>query len=1231
MKTFIRFGLASAAMLAAGLSNGYAKDDVKVSEVMPCNISTYMVNLNYTGWLELQNIAGSSVDINGYKIDHYKINKNNEAVYEWTWAIGERTEISKDGFTVICFDGSDMDSKNSRKLDSKGGVVVVKNQSGEVVDSFKYLPTQTHISYGIYEGVEGYMEPTPGKANKESYSSLNYRCAMPYFDGAQPGVQQNGSVTVRIKTKTQGCTIYYTKDGSEPTKSSKVYDANSGISIGTTNAVIRARAYKDGMISSPILTGSFIFMDAAHSKCGSGFKLPIVSIVTDNANFYDGKIGIYTTGDGTNGQYAETSCLPDEKLNYIMDWTRPGNFEYIVNNNDVVNHEVDLAVMGGCSRKYEVKSLKIKAGNRMGSGNTKLDYDFFADKIGNEYKSLQLRNGGNGHEERYLRFRDGFMQSIAKPMNIDYQAYQPVAYYINGVYKGLMGLRERTNKAYVESNYGLDESKLDVLEITNKHGVVATCGDREAYDQLVSFLENNDPKSDDYYEKAAKMMDMDEYLDYQIFQQFIVNTDWPGNNTKVWRNRDNGRFRWITFDTDFGLGLYGEGGNNNCADNANMINWASGKGSRYNWANGTNEGFTEDTKWKTTIFSHLIQNPTFKERFINKYLLHLTTTFKYDKIVAKLDSIVELVGDEFCATFDGARAENKDAYYGMLKFAKNRPSTIYENLMAITNYKSYVTMDVKSSVKGAHIMMNNELMPSSSMSMKYFQGKQMKLEAIAPAGYKFVGWKSGEDKSVSQEPSNNEINPSKLNYTNTRTWKYFTSAEGISVKDWRRLDSQIETPFDDSEWLSGSGKMGYKDGDHSIYDTEISGGDKGDHYATTYFRSKFEIDDLSAIDAIVARITFDDGFALYVNGSRISTANLPSFEPDAYTNQYVNDSVVTVIIPKENLLEGTNLFAVEVHQCSQESSDMTLMFEESIVYNASASTTTSSEYLSTKPILTVTPSSDMILKAVFEKVDDCTTPDIIINEICASNSSKGGTSDEYGNYPDWFEVYNATSDTINMAGMYLTDNKNKETKYMIPFGYEQTKIAPRGRLVFWADGMPYMGPLHIGFKLQNVDNASLGLNMDCGTDIVSVDYVDYMELASNKSYGHDADGSGNWVVFGDCDNGKVYLPTPGTANSSYICKSDECFVTSVEEHELSEAINAELVIYPIPTEDVVNVKVKNADQMNIFIYDNLGRLLDRQETTSASAVVNLIDYPSGIYHFEIMANGEVYKQAVIKK
>lgn len=302
------------------------------------------------------------------------------------------------------------------------------------------------------------------------------------------------------------------------------------------------------MLSSAMTTGSYLYVDDKHKECG--FAAPIVSITTDSVHFYDNTYGIYVTG--TNGTTNPNKGCLSTPANYNQDWTRPVHFEYIVDGKPVISQEVEVGVMGGCSRTYAKKTLKLNASKK--TGKNKLAYSFFSEKPDNEYKSLQLRNGGNAYET--LRVRDGFMQSISSLLNIDHQAYQPVAYYIDGVYAGLMGLRERTNKDFVYSNYGLDEDQIDLLEITEKGNVTASTGTKDAYDDLIKTLKGGTPSSSSYYADAAKFMDMDEYINYQIFEQFIVNTDWPANNTKLWRERNNGRLRWIVYDTDFGLGLY---------------------------------------------------------------------------------------------------------------------------------------------------------------------------------------------------------------------------------------------------------------------------------------------------------------------------------------------------------------------------------------------------------------------------------------------------------------------------------------------------------------------------------------------------------------------------------------------------------------------------------------------------------------------------------------------------
>ncbi len=1239
MKTLIRFGQTRLAFMLAGLSIGFAANaDVRVNEVMPCNISTYMKDQNYNGWVELYNNANSNVELKGYKIVHYKVNKDGSIEKEWTWCINDSKQIKCNNYKVLTFDGSETDSKTARKLDSDGGVIVLKDNNGAVVDSFKYENSYTHISYGIYKTEKGYMEPTPGENNSHSYADLNEsRCTSLYFDnqGLMPGVVRYNNSIIKIKNNTDGDTIHYTTDGSEPTRSSKIYGSD-GIIVskitksGEDNIIIRARAYKAGKLPSEILTGTFISEDGINSTCGRS-NLPIVSIVTDSKNLYDSKTGIYTEGD-PNNEYSinpGTDCLPDKKLNYVMDWARPANFEYFVDDKQILSHEVDIAVMGGCSRQYDTKSLKIKAGDRMGYKNGKLKYKFFADKECEEYKSLQLRNGGNGHLHSNIRCRDGFMQNIAKNMGVDYQAYQPVAFYLNGEYRGLMGLRERTNKAFVETNYGLDSKDIDVIEITNKKGVVATCGTLDAYQNLVNFLSQNDPNASDYYEKASKMMDMDEYINYQVFEQFIVNTDWPANNCKIWRERNNGRFRWISFDTDFGLGLYGGDSPNYCRADMDMFRWCKGEGSCYNWGNGASgEGFTENTKWKTIIFSGLMKNSTFREKFLTKYLIHLGTTLDGDKISNIWKNISKMVSNEFCATFgEGVN----DA--GMVNFAKSRPGYIYEQMMDKRNFpelegSSLVNLNLSSNLSEARIMVNGELVPASSLSGKYFTKKALKLEAVAPFGYKFLGWKDNNESSAAPVVTEVPIDTVGLEYTLTRTWKYFTDESGKNSSSLWAIDND----YDESKWLPGSGVMGYNDNDNSQFNTVIKSGAAGNHYATVYFRSLFNLESLKDIQAIVARVTYDDAFILYVNGNMVKASNIDAdgVTGSKFADSWANDSTEIVVIPARFLKKGTNLFAVEVHQHNAGSSDLKLIFEESVVYETpNAGSVSSSEYISTNPVLTVSVSGDLSLTAVFEQVNDCVQPNLRINEICASNGENAGTADEYGNYSDWFEIYNDGDETVNLAGMYLTDQLRKMKKFMIPYGYEETKVAPKKRVLIWADNCPHRGPLHAGFKLKNEANSYVAINMDCGGDPSVVDDVEYDHVDENMSYGLLNDGGDEWVTFGECLGGQVFYPTPGFANSSRVCGSDGCteIITDVEEISQDEPMTVS--VYPNPVSDYL--KVNNTEPVMLLLYDNLGRLLKVYEKLAPSESIDFRKYSSGVYNLEIVTETETFRERVIKE
>lgn len=724
-----RVFLTISAAILCGLS---ASADVKINEISTSNLSAVMNrgNYNFSNYIEFDT-QGDSVNLNDHLIIHYGKRAIKGKVEEkWRWRINSDIMVGPND--VIWMDESTLAGHAPYKLDADGGSIVIYHGS-EKIDSFAYDAMDVNLSYGYKEGVLGYMAPTPGEENSAAYTNVaTARSAAPLF--SHKGGVLDEPIELTLEQIAEGATVYYTTDGSEPSSSNgKIY--SGPIYIGS-NANVRCIAYEADKLPSKVNTVSFLFVDEVHSQYG-GFTLPIVSITVDSAYFYSDTVGICVIG--TNGVRGEKNCT-STKANYNRDWKRPIHFEYFVNGEAVVSQLAEAHVEGGCSRTEKIKSLAVKTSKKTGVDT--FGYHFFASKPNVTHRAIHIRNGGTAYNK--VRFRDGLMQSLATDMNIDYQAYQPIAYYINGVYQGLMNLNERTNADYIEANHDIEEDKIDLITLSDQLGIRASVGTKDAYTNLTKHI-NQFWKMDptEYYEGACARMDMDEYVDYNIFQQFIVNTDWPGNNTKIWREKDGGKFRWMLFDTDFGLGLPGYEYLGSFTKN--MIKWCSGDGNTQ-WAN--------NRSWMTEIFDGLKRNKMFERKFTTKYLIHLSTTFTQERITAVFDSITTLLNPEYQACF-GKKAS--DAAGSMKKFALNRPVNIYKHLMSYVGGTDTTSLTIQSEMAAATLFMNGEKI--QKFKGKYFKGYELEVIAQAPEGYEFAAWEFSTDTAfvASEDTSDSRI------------------------------------------------------------------------------------------------------------------------------------------------------------------------------------------------------------------------------------------------------------------------------------------------------------------------------------------------------------------------------------------------------------------------------------------------------------------------------------------
>ena len=183
------------------------------------------------------------------------------------------------------------------------------------------------------------------------------------------------------------------------------------------------------------------------------------------------------------------------------------------------------------------------------------------------------------------------------------------------------------------------------------------------------------------------------------------------------------------------------------------------------------------------------------------------------------------------------------------------------------------------------------------------------------------------------------------------TWKYLDNGSNQGT-DWR------SPLFDDSSWSNGVAQLGYGDGDE---ETVVGyGPNANSKYITTYFRKKFAAENVSDITNLVLKLVIDDGAAVFLNGV-----------PVVYYNLATNANYNTMAVPEQSqdledtwfsfsvdpgvLLNGTNTLAVEVHQWSGTSSDIS--FDLEVLANGPGAVYEPFDYPPGTPLVLVTNSS----------------------------------------------------------------------------------------------------------------------------------------------------------------------------------------------------------------------------------------------------------------------------------
>lgn len=149
-------------------------------------------------------------------------------------------------------------------------------------------------------------------------------------------------------------------------------------------------------------------------------------------------------------------------------------------------------------------------------------------------------------------------------------------------------------------------------------------------------------------------------------------------------------------------------------------------------------------------------------------------------------------------------------------------------------------------------------------------------------------------------------------------WRYNDSRADLGTA-WRQVG------YNDGAWASGPGQLGFGEGDEA---TQLSPGPSNNRLLTAYFRSTFNVANPAAVQSMAIDLLRDDGGVVYINGVEVARTNMPAGTITAKSYAPLGlwgaeeQTPINVAVPPSVLQPGVNTIAVEIHQNSRSSSDL---------------------------------------------------------------------------------------------------------------------------------------------------------------------------------------------------------------------------------------------------------------------------------------------------------------------
>ncbi|WP_290734803.1 MULTISPECIES: CotH kinase family protein [unclassified Fibrobacter] len=589
------------------------------------------------------------------------------------------------------------------------------------------------------------------------------------------------NLTIEPPTPTKGGEIKCTFDGSFPTQGSQAITSAMQI---TKNTVVRCSEFVNGQPADTTTQTYFI---------GENVSMPVVALTVNHHDMFDSTDGLYATGpmnqlrcnnpnfnqmsmgvnlsDNNNSKCAE----PCFKANFWCEDSLPVHVEYFEKGSSTTEKtwEIDagISLIGNWSRYKPKKSVAIKMDNDEW-GDKVLKYSFFKTRPeAKKMKSFNLRNNGNRFWTDYIG--DAMMTSLMEGTDVDYQRSLQVVVFYNGEYFGIHDLRERLNRSFVETNYGIDSKSINMINIKgNSAEASGTKGaSADEYKNIANQIINGNFAGDNNqsYEQMKQKVNMNSFAQYMLAEFYFHNGDWPENNIRAWGGNGN-PFKFVAFDTDHGFG-FSPGISGFDVTSQNMFQWALGSATRDNsqqggqqqpgqgqfpgmggWDIGGGWGFGGAKQGPAQMLNKLLDNNDFKRLFINNACILLDNYLTYENVQKKVQEMMAAIPASEQQRDQQRWPRNQGSFHwspdgsDLIQYAQNRTQTVRQEMEQYFGLQNAVNVSINVSGSGS-VTVDGMKLPKSNYQGKFYAGNDLLLQAVPSNGSVFTGWSDGSTEN----------------------------------------------------------------------------------------------------------------------------------------------------------------------------------------------------------------------------------------------------------------------------------------------------------------------------------------------------------------------------------------------------------------------------------------------------------------------------------------------------